>query len=471
MAVILTLLEGISIFAAVCGTIYVWVRPLLINWIDVAAVLGQAFAFSLCFIVAFCYNDLYDLRILRSFGEFASRLPRSFGVTFILLAALYPLFPETQIADGPFVSSLLISVGIIIALLLPLRAVFYGVMRSRLLIKRLLILGTTPLAHKLIEEIEAYPHCRYAIVGVVDDVMPFGEPPFRYPLLGPLERLDKIIEEFRPDGIIVALAERRGRLPVRQLLEARVCSGIVVEDGVAAYERLTGKLAIESLTLSSLIFSKDFRKSRLVLAVRRGISVVVAVIGLVGLAPLFGLIALAIKLDSRGPVFFVQERVGLCGKRFKLIKFRTMHPANRTTSEWVRDNGDRITRVGRWLRRFHLDELPQFVNILRGDMNLVGPRPHPVSNFELFLEKIPYYSLRSTARPGLTGWAQIRYGYANDLEEEIEKMRYDLYYIKHMSLWLDLRILFDTVKILLLGRESQASDAYRAEAPMGVSAR
>jgi lipopolysaccharide/colanic/teichoic acid biosynthesis glycosyltransferase len=158
-------------------------------------------------------------------------------------------------------------------------------------------------------------------------------------------------------------------------------------------------------------------------------------------------------------VFFVQERVGLRGKRFRLIKFRTMYPANGKTSEWVRDNHDRITRVGKWLRRFRLDELPQFVNILRGDMGLVGPRPHPVSNFELFLAKIPYYSLRTAVRPGLTGWAQVRYGYANNLEEETEKMQYDLYYIKHMSLWLDLRVVLETAKIVLMGHGSQTPRA------------
>src|SRR5207244_708155 len=157
----------------------------------------------------------------------------------------------------------------------------------------------------------------------------------------------------------------------------------------------------------------------------------------VAAAQLVGLVARASELDSRGPGFFVQDRVGLGGKRFRMIKFRTMHPVTGTASEWVRDNGHRITRVGRWLRKFRLDELPQLVNILRGDMNLVGPRPHPVSNLALFVvmlrnapecgERIPYYSLRSTVRPGLTGWAQVRYRYANDLEEEIEKMRYDLF--------------------------------------------
>jgi len=147
-----------------------------------------------------------------------------------------------------------------------------------------------------------------------------------------------------------------------------------------------------------------------------------------------------------------------------------MHPVEASPSEWARDNDDRITRVGRWLRRFRLDELPQFVNILRGDMNLVGPRPHPVTNYELFLATVPYYALRATVRPGVTGWAQVRYGYANNLEEETEKMRYDLYYIKHRSFGLDLRILLDTAKIVLLGRDRSAADVDRLGSAAGAQA-
>jgi lipopolysaccharide/colanic/teichoic acid biosynthesis glycosyltransferase len=162
---------------------------------------------------------------------------------------------------------------------------------------------------------------------------------------------------------------------------------------------------------------------------------------------------------------FVQERVGYRGRPFKLIKFRTMHPCNGKTSEWEGDNADRVTRVGRCLRKFRLDELPQFVNILRGEMNLVGPRPHPVSNFDLFVMKIPLYPFRAMVRPGLTGWAQVRYGYANNLDEETEKVRYDLYYVKKkVTLWFDLRILFETVKIVFFGRGLVAA-AVRTETP------
>ena len=207
-------------------------------------------------------------------------------------------------------------------------------------------------------------------------------------------------------------------------------------------------------------------------ACKRLLDAAIAGTMLIALFPLMVIVAILIKLDSPGPVFFVQERIGMGCRRFKLIKFRTMQPVQRPVSEWEKDNGDRITRVGKWLRKFRLDELPQLVNVLRGDMNLVGPRPHPASNFELLVLvsrnapecglSIPYYFLRSSVRPGITGWAQVRYRYANDLEEEIEKLCYDLYYIKHQSLWLDLRILFDTVKIVLAGSRSGADEADHA---------
>jgi len=326
--------------------------------------------------------------------------------------------------------------------------------------ERTLIIGATPLARKLVKEIAAR-RCGRAVI--VDDEIP-TDSPLGDLIAGPLTRLAEIIEAHRPDRIIVALSDRRGRLPMRELLEARV-GGIPVDDAVEFYEKLTGKIAIEALTPSHLLSSHGFRKSRADLAFGHALSLLVSVLALVVLVPLFGLIALAIRIDSPGPVFFVHQRVGLRGRRFNLLKFRTMHPANRTTSEWVRDNRERITRVGRWLRAYRLDELPQLINVLRGELNLVGPRPHPVSNFELFRTNIPYYSLRALVRPGLTGWAQVRQGYANSLDEETEKMRYDLYYIKHMSVWLDLRILCQTAGAILSGRE--APDATSAAGTSG----
>jgi exopolysaccharide biosynthesis polyprenyl glycosylphosphotransferase len=460
------LLEAGLLCTSVHAAIFAWVQPFATGWDGVFAALVKAIPLSVCCLVSFYYNDLYDLRIVRSFSDFASRLLQAFGVAFILMAALYALLPAVKIPNG----ALLLSILAILGVLLPIRALSYGLMRRSAFLERVLILGTGPLADKILRAIEARPFLGYDIVGVADNASAVGQAPRAYPLLGPLDHLGKILEDIHPNRIILALVERRARLPVRQLLDARM-NGCVVEDGVDAYERLTGKVAIESLTPSNLIFSSDFKKSRLDLAAGRVASLVVAVIGLIVSAPLVGLISLVIKLESKGPLFFVQERLGMKSKRFKLVKFRTMHVVEGPTSEWAHDNNDRITRAGKWLRKFRLDELPQFFNVIRGDMNLVGPRPHPVSNLELFEEGIPYYALRSVVRPGITGWAQVRFAYANNLEEETEKMRYDLYYIKHLSFWLDLRILFDTVKIVLFGRGAQSVDAYQVEPVMGLSRR
>ncbi|MGH7823219.1 MAG: sugar transferase, partial [Candidatus Binatia bacterium] len=323
--------------------------------------------------------------------------------------------------------------------------------------ERVVILGAGAPARKIAAAVEAAPEALSLVgfVSVEDDVdrklTPIGLP-LPAPILGRMVDVRSILESVHPDRVIVALTEWRNRLPVNELLECGT-NGTAVETASQAYERLTGKLAIESLTPSYLLFSGPFRTKRSQELLTRAVSLVLAVVGLAITAPLMAIVAALIKLDSPGPALFVQERVGLRGRRFKLLKFRTMLPAEGTTSEWVCDNTDRITRVGEWVRKFRLDELPQFINVLRGDMNLVGPRPHPVTNRELFSSSIPFYSLRDSVRPGITGWAQVRNGYANNLDEETEKMRYDLYYIKNRSLWLDIRILLETVKVVLFGQE------------------
>jgi len=328
---------------------------------------------------------------------------------------------------------------------------------------RLLILGAGPIAERLIEEIESLESAHYTVLGVVDSQKPDDRAALADRWLGTCEELGEIVARVRPTRIVVAIENRRDRLPLQSLLESRV-SGIDVEDAIELYERITGKMAIEALRPSTLILSKGFRNHGAAEVTARIVSITVAIIGLIAMIPLLALIALLVKLDSRGPVLFVQPRAGRHGHPFGLLKFRTMHPTDHARSEWVMDNMHRITRVGRYLRRFRLDELPQLVNVVRGEMNLIGPRPHPVSNHTTFMEHIAYYGLRSTVRPGVTGWAQVRYGYANNLEEETEKMRYDLYYIKNRSLWLDFRITLATVGIVLFG---QNAAQVRNPAPMG----
>jgi|CXWL01.1.fsa_nt_gi exopolysaccharide biosynthesis polyprenyl glycosylphosphotransferase len=411
---------------------------------------GHALALALCGFFALHFNDLYDMRRVRSFGVFVRRLPRALALMFVLGVIVQWLVPGLHTSWRYLTETVVLCGGA----LLPLRAVLHHLLAMHPFSRRVLVLGTTELAGKLVQEMFAEPDLRDVVVGIADDGSREFQPALPTLRLGSLDNLAGIIEGFEPDLIVCATRERHDPMLARELLKPR-SRGIRVEDGMVAYERLTGKIAIEYASPRAILFSGESKASWLVLSLSRALSFVVALVGLALLLPFLLPVALLIKLDSDGPVFFLHERVGLGGRPFSLIKFRTMS-TGASVSEWAADNHHRTTRVGHWLRRFRIDELPQFVNILRGDMNLVGPRPHPVSNLGLFTESIPYYGVRCSVRPGVTGWAQIRYGYANDLEEETEKMRYDLHYIRHLSLALDLRILFETVKVVISGSKPAA---------------
>lgn len=348
--------------------------------------------------------------------------------------------------------------------------------------ERILILGATPLTAELLREIASRP-CGCRVVGVLDDVAPVLFRAGGQVFTDQLCQLPSAVDRLQPTRIVIALAERRGRMPMRALLDSYVSRGIVIEDAAGFYERITEKLALEWLTPARVIESGKFQPSAGQRCFARALSFMFALAALTLLAPLMIAIAVAIKLDSKGPVLFRQPRVGLRGRAFTLLKFRTMHCERTGRSEWECDNRDRVTRVGKWLRRFRVDELPQFVNVLRGEMNLVGPRPHPVTNLELLTlvarnlnevagMAVGCYALRLVVPPGITGWAQVRYRYANNLDEEIEKLRYDLHYIKHMSPLLDLRIICETLAVMVRGSAQTATPnaaANGAAAERGVT--
>jgi len=342
--------------------------------------------------------------------------------------------------------------------------------------ERLLLLGATALAGELVREIQRRPDSRYVVVGVLDDNAP-SDSVMTDLFCGPPCRVQAVVEELRPHRIVIALADRRSRTPIAALLHAHISRGVIVEDAGDLYEQLTGRVPLESITPMQMVASGRFRPPRLQQWLARLASLLVAVVALVALLPVLAAVAIAVRLDSPGPVLFAQERVGAGGRPFTLLKFRTMQTGIARRSEWEGDNRDHVTRVGRRLRRFRLDELPQLINVLRGEMNLVGPRPHPVTNFELFTlvarnlneltgAAIGCYALRLLVPPGLTGWAQVRYRYANNLDEEIEKLRYDLYYVKHLSPWLDLRIVFETIGVVLRGHPNRGDGHRRAMAPV-----
>jgi sugar transferase (PEP-CTERM system associated) len=255
------------------------------------------------------------------------------------------------------------------------------------------------------------------------------------------------------DRIVVAMEERRGKLPVDLLLTLKN-RGVRVQDGNDVYESITGKVPIESIRLSWLLFSQGSHASRIFLIYKRFASVMISIVGLLLSLPLTPLVILAIKLSSRGRVLYWQNRVGRDDKIFRCYKFRTMRSDAEADSGpiWAEDNDPRVTPVGRFLRKMRIDEIPQLLNVLKGDMSLVGPRPERPEFVAALNEQIPYYHLRHSVRPGITGWAQILYKYGSSVEDAKEKLRYDLYYIKNSSVGLDLLIVLKTIKIVLLSR-------------------
>src|SRR5881628_3577021 len=355
---------------------------------------------GVCF-VCFYFCDLYNFVVPHDFGELFARLCRALGWSALVLGTTYVVFPNT-IVRGNFVSHALML--LLVAVLL-IRSVVYSMAKRAPFSERVLIMGVSSLAAQLADQIRTRPDLALRLVGVLGEGATATA--LWAPRLGHYDDVADVVRRHRPDRIIVAMADRRSHLPVAQLLACRV-RGVRIEEGAQVLERFTRRLAVESLTPSALIFGDGFRVTRAQLLVKRVMSVAIAIVALVATAPFMAVVALGIKLESRGPVFFIQERVGLHGRLFRLVKFRTMRVLDaRETDTVLRDNRSRVTVLGAVLRRYRLDEIPQFINILRGDMSLVGPRPEMAENVAKFSTVIPYYNLRHEVRPGLTGWAQV----------------------------------------------------------------
>jgi sugar transferase (PEP-CTERM system associated) len=275
-----------------------------------------------------------------------------------------------------------------------------------------------------------------------------------------LDRFAKDLRAFRTqkhpiDRIVVAMEDRRGSMPVRELLALRL-NGVVIEDASPLIERLTGKVPLDGLNPSTLIFTEGFNVRAPLMFVRRLVSITVSLVALTICLPFVPFIALAVRLSSPGPIFFSQMRVGRRGRPFRVFKFRTMRQdAEAKGAVWAAKNDPRVTTLGRFMRKTRLDETPQLWNVLRGDMAFVGPRPERPEFVQWLSNEIPYYDLRHIIRPGITGWAQVRYQYGASLEETSQKLEYDLYYVKHLSLGLDLLIIFETIKTIILRRGAQ----------------
>jgi sugar transferase (PEP-CTERM system associated) len=318
--------------------------------------------------------------------------------------------------------------------------------------KRILIFGTGQLAVDVCQVILRRKPWRVSIVGFLDGTAErVGEQLVNPGIIGTYDQLAKVVGKHKVNTIVVCLEDRRSILPVQALLEVKA-RGVQIVDGHHVYEEKSGRLSIDSLRPSALIFSVGFRRRLLSMISKRLVDMLVASVGLVVLSPLFLLIAALIRSDSPGSVFYRQMRVGLGGSPFVIWKFRTMvDDAERTGPKWAEVADSRITKVGRWLRFLRIDEIPQLLNVLKGEMSLVGPRPERPVFVQELRKEIPYYDLRHTVSPGLTGWAQVKYRYGASAQDSHVKLQYDLYYVKNLSISLDIRVLIETVKVVLLG--------------------
>jgi sugar transferase (PEP-CTERM system associated) len=411
--------------------------------------LVKIFVVAAIFIVCMYYFDLYDSFVCSNQREVLTRLVQVLGTVCILMALLYYMFPPLRLGREVF----LLGFTFIALLLVAWRKLFLTVNAMPKFAERALILGDGLLANSLIKELESRPELGIRVAGQLKSVQNGNGHLAHASNEAQIEEILQSFRPYKPARIIVALSERRGQMPVAALLQMKG-KGVKIHDGAEVYEAVTGKVPVESLRLSWLLFSPGFRLSRLLLLFQRVISLIVSVIGLLLSLPLIPFIILGIRLTSSGPILFRQERVGLGGKSFNCYKFRTMRvdAESKTGPTWANQDDPRITTFGRFLRRSRLDEIPQMWNVLRGDMNLVGPRPERPEFMDWLRASIAHYDLRHTVRPGLTGWAQIRYRYSSSIEDTKEKLCYDLFYIKNMSPGLDLLVLFHTMKIVLLGR-------------------
>ncbi|BCS97105.1 hypothetical protein DSLASN_27370 [Desulfoluna limicola] len=402
---------------------------------------------AVCVICLYC-NNAYCIKDTRGYVDLTIKLLQSFGSALIFLSLFYLIFSEAIIIKGFF----FIFIPLVLALFSVWRFVYVFILKSGVFNQNIFVLGDSTLLFEICREIERAIDCGYCVKGILTEGNIAELKSLKSKYVGGYEGVAETAAAFGVKRIVVALNEKRGNFPVDELLMCRV-NGIDVIEGHTFYEMLTGKFLVSSINPSWLIFSNGFRKSRLRNILKRIEDIVASVVLLTLFSPVILAVAILIKLDSKGPVMFCQERLGLHQKGYNLYKFRSMVVDAEKDSGpvWAKKNDARVTRIGSFIRKWRIDELPQLFNVLKGDMSLVGPRPeraHFVRQLEVVL---PYYSERFTVRPGVTGWAQVRYEYGDSVEDAMEKLNYDLFYIKNMSILMDIVIAFRTVRTVLFG--------------------
>jgi sugar transferase (PEP-CTERM system associated) len=388
--------------------------------------------------------DLYDPTRFSEKGELYYRLLLVPGLLAFLLAVIGYVFPHMMLGGAFLIGLIILTVA-----LLGWRTAYAWLVQQPYLRERVYVLGTGDRAQRVVQGLRQRSDLAINVIGWTGDLagVPTRDDVAEH-LLG--------MSQHHVHRVIVAMPDRRGALPVRELLQLRL-EGVKVEDATSWLEKMSGRIEVDNLYPSWLIFAEGFRFSAGFMILRRILSTMIALTCLVILLPIIPLVALAIKFDSKGPVLYRQKRVGRSNIPFYVYKFRTMRQdaEAKTGAVWAGLDDPRITRVGRFLRASRLDEIPQLWCVLKGDMAFVGPRPERPEFVEWLTKEIPYYPVRHVVRPGITGWAQVRYKYGNTVEDAKEKLQYDLFYIKNISFGLDFLIMFQTIKTIVLARGAQ----------------
>lgn len=408
---------------------------------------SKILAFTIFTLLLSHWFDLYDPTYFNAKSDLFFRVLLVPGSLALGLAAATAMFPRLRLGD----SSLLLGLGIVTVSLIAWRCAYAWLAKQSYLRQRVYVLGEGERARRLVQGLRTRPELGVDVVGWTGSM----EGTVTRESMG--QQLLAVARDSSVRHVIVAMQDRREAMPMQELLQLRLQGSVFIEEATSWLEKISGKIDVENVTPGWIIFAEGFRFGALFLIARRVLNFIVGLVSLLLAAPLIPFIVLAIKLDSRGPALYRQKRVGRKGEIFLCYKFRTMRPDAEADigPTWADDNDPRITLVGRFLRMTRLDEIPQLWCVLKGDMAFVGPRPERPEFVEWLTQEIPYYSLRHLVRPGITGWAQIRYKYGNTIEDAREKLRYDLFYIKNASIGLDILIMFLTIKILLLRRGGQ----------------
>jgi sugar transferase (PEP-CTERM system associated) len=401
-------------------------------------------------LASFYLLDLYDFVVMHDRRELVLRLLQALGLAWVALALVFYVMPQVMIGRG--VS--LISLPLALLLMVGWRLAIHWVLGHPEIGERILIVGSGPFAVEIAREALGRPDAGFRVVGFVDnDPALVGKSLINPKVIGLTSELGSLVRSEHIDRIVVAIGDRRGQFPTQELLRLSLSGDVSIEESASFYERLTGRVLLDLIRPSWLIFSSRGRRARLNELACAAMHRTVALLGAILSLPIAIVTAILIKIESRGPVLYKQERVGKNGRVFTLMKFRSMRvDAEKDGPVWAKTEDERMTRVGSIIRKIRVDEIPQFWNILCGDMNFVGPRPERPHFIAQLAQEIPFYEQRHLIAPGLTGWAQIKYPYGASIEDAKQKLAYDLYYIKNQSITLDATIMFETIKTILLGR-------------------